>query len=186
MDKKDIYEHLAKIYLDASSKRKKKDTRYIRFKALFFVSLCFVFILGTTLIVGVLKEKPNKSELALLLSVDAAKINFNFNPAKKETFTINLNKLNLGRYKAVAFSVKKATYDNKISLRVDLGNNFNERSEVYLRDIPHKWKEYVLNFSEFKSISDWSEMKDIAFSVEQWNAEKDSGVIYIDNIRFLR
>ena len=50
MDKKDIYEHLAKIYLDASSNKKKKPAVQPRiFKNLFIVSIVFIAALSGSL-----------------------------------------------------------------------------------------------------------------------------------------
>jgi len=185
MDKRDIYEHLAKIYLDASSKKKIKSNNYQGFKGLFFASIAIVLTLSLSLVAVLNKDKAVKGENALFVSLDAVKINFNFDPAKKETYSIDLRNLNLSKYKAVAFSLKKATYEGKITLRVELANHFKERSEVYIRDIPHKWQEYKINFSDFSKINDWSEVSKLSFIVEQWNAKENSGVLYIDNIRFL-
>lgn len=186
MDKKDIYEHLAKIYLDASSKRKKK-TKYSKFsKNLFWVSIVFIFGAGTILLISPPKNKSFNSEVALIVSSDALKINFNFNPAKKEIYSVNLNKLDLSRFKALGFSVKRARYEDNLSLRVEFVNKFKEKSEVYLKDIPHKWQDYKIDFSEFKNISDWSEMLNLSFVVEEWNTKEKKGVLYIDNVRFIK
>jgi hypothetical protein len=92
MNKKDIYEHLANIYLDASLKKKKKSHKYSKFKTsvllglpvifLFFLLLFFTPLKNKPFFAGLTKNKPINSELALLISADTAKINFNFDPAK--------------------------------------------------------------------------------------------------------
>ena len=51
-----------------------------------------------------------------------------------------------------------------ISLRVEFTNAFRERSEVYLRNIPHKWQTYKINLTDFKEIMDWSGMSDFLLS----------------------
>lgn len=187
MDKKDIYEHLAKIYLDASSKKKNgKKTYPAVLKNLFFVSVLFIFTLSVVFFVNSQRNRNPRSEIALVLVPDIAKINFHFDPARKEIFSLNLNKLNLNRFKALAFSVKKDTYENKISLRVEFSTFFKEKSEVYFKDIPHKWIDYKINFSEFKNISDWSEMSNLTFAIEEWNTKEKRGVVYIDNVRLLK
>lgn len=190
MDKKEIYEHLAKIYLDASSKsskKKKKIKENQKFRNLFFASTGIIFVLSIFLFLNFYTHKSiNPSYVALVLAADPVKINFNFDPACKEVYSINLNRLNLGNYKALAFSVKKSNYLDNISLRVDFVNSFNERSFLYVRDIPHKWNDYKINFAEFKNISDWSEMSDLAFTVEEWNAKDKRDVVLIDNVRVLR
>lgn len=187
MDKKDIYEHLAKIYLDASSKKKKKSRNYLQFlRNPLIISVIFVFGLSLVYFANFKRQKSFNSEVALVLLPEAAKINFNFDPAKKEIYSINLNNLNLGKYKALGFTLKKANSQDKISLRVEFISAFREKSEVYLKDIPHQWKDYVLNFSQFKNISEWSDMSGLCFIVEEWNAKEKKGVVYIDNVRFLK
>ena len=187
MDKKDIYEHLAKIYLDASSKKKKRNKVYPGlFKNLFIVSIFIVLGLTTTLISSSYKRKNPDSETALYLQNGPAKINFNFNPAKKETFSINLNRLNLGRFSQLGFAVRRMNPQESIALRVEFINAFKEKSEVYLKYIPSKWQDFKINLSQFRNINDWSEMISLGFSVEEWNASSKEGVVYIDNVRLLK
>ncbi|MBI4972980.1 MAG: hypothetical protein HZC16_04085 [Candidatus Omnitrophica bacterium] len=186
MDKKDIYEHLANIYLDASLKKKNKAKEHQAVKGLFFLSLAVIFGLSGILITVLRKKEPLNTEVALVLLPEAAKINFHFNPAKKETYTINLNKLDLSQYKTLGFSAKKSFYADKLSLRIELASIFREASEIYIRDIPVKWQDYKIELPNFKKISDWSEMVRLSFIVEEWNVGEKKGVVYIDNVRFLK
>ena len=187
MDKKDIYEHLAKIYLDASTKRRKKNKEYSKIiKSLFFVSIIVIFGISFLLLNRINRNKYLNSEIALVLCPYAVKINFHFDPAKKEIYSIDLNKLNLAKFKVLGFSVKKANYQDNISLRVEFTNVFKEKSEVYLKNIAHKWQDYKISLSEFKDISEWSDMLNVSFIVEEWNVKDKRGIVYIDNIRLLR
>jgi len=199
MNKKDIYEHLANIYLDASTKRKnKKAQKYPDiFQNLFFISTLIIFVLiillfnvfhkSSLLFTSLNGKKLINSELALVLQPDIVKINFNFNPAKEEIYSLNLNGLGLVKFKALGFSVRKANYQDKIILKVEFTNSFKKRSEIYLNDIPaYKWRDYKIGFDEFKDINDWSCMLNLAFIVEEGNTKDKRGVVYIDNIRFLR
>lgn len=187
MDKKDIYEHLAKIYLDASSKKKKRNRAYPKLlNNLFIVSIFVVIGLTTTLFSFFPKKGSLDSETALILQNDPSKLNFNFDPAKKETYTINLNRLNLSRVKELAFSVRNMAPADKVTLRVEFTNGFKENSEIYLRGIPSKWQEFRIALAQFKNITDWSEMASLCFCVEEWNTSGKKGVVYIDNVRLLK
>jgi len=197
MDKKDIYEHLAKIYLDASLKRKNKTSKSPTFKKLFLISIPVIFLLVISLGLSLTKNKslslaklesnqPLNSELALTLQPDIVKINFNFDPAKKESYSLFLNKLSAIRFRTLGFSAKNADYQDSVTLRVEFTNTFNEKSEVYIKDISHKWKDYKIPLSYFKYINDWSEMSNLAFVVEEWNVRGDKGIVYIDNVRLLK
>ena len=188
MDKKDIYEHLAKIYLDASQKKKKKSKKHWRFKNLFFIGIAFFFGLALFLSINSInnRKKAINSEFALVIQPNIAKVNFNFDPAKKEIYSIYLKNLDVAKFKAISFSVKKASFKGSISLRVEFTNSFKEKSEIYLKDISHKWKDYRIPLSDFKNIKDWSRMSSLAFIVEEWNAKEDHNIVYIDNIVLLR
>lgn len=186
MDKKDIYEHLANIYLDVSSKKKKRRQDDFKFRNLFFVSISLIIGLSILLFNAFRYKNFNSSQIALVLHHDFVKINFNFDPTQKEIYSIALNKLNLNRYKALAFSAKKTNHNDAISLRIEFNNTFNEKSFVYLRDISHKWKEFTIAFTDFKGITDWSEMSMLSFVMEEWNAKEKKDIVYLDNIRLLR
>jgi hypothetical protein len=186
MDKKDIYEHLAKIYLDASTKKTGKErTQSKLYRNIFVISVIFVFALSLGMFFNYRRHKTMSSETSLVLLSEAAKLNFHFGPAKKETYSFTLNKLNLSTYKMLAFNVKKINYGN-IALRVEFVNPFKEKSEYYLKDVPNKWGEFKVKLADFKGINDWTEMSGLQFSVEEWNAKDNKGVVYIDNVRLLK
>lgn len=187
MDKKDIYEHLAKIYLDASSNKVKKAKTFPPiFKKIILVIIFFVFGLSVAILLKFQKSKPFSSETSLVLLHDTARINFHFDPARKEIYSLGLNKLNLSGFRSLEFSVKKVNYYDRISLRVEFTNAFKEKSEAYFKDIPHKWKDYRINLSEFKNISDWTEMSNLTFAIEEWNAREKKGIVYLDNVRLVK
>jgi len=184
MDKKEIYEHLAKIYLDASVKKKKKNKNHQKLIQNFFLLSLIIVVVGSTYLYSTLSgNKQLSSETALYLQNDVSKINFNFDPAKKEIYTINLNRLNVGRFKALVFQARKVNPNDNLSLRVEFVSAFRERSEIYVRNISNKWQEYVLELPKFKKINDWSEMSSLSFTIEEWNAKEKNGVVYIDDVR---
>lgn len=187
MDKKEVYEHLAKIYLDASTQKKKKIKKHPLLRLAGVLGIAAVFGVGSAMLIRLVSERNSLgSQVALVMQPDAAKINFHFEPARKEIYSLSLNRLNMTRYSELAFSLKKGNFSDTITLKVEFTNAFREKAAIFLRDIPSRWREYKLNFSEFKSISDWSEMSELSFIVEEWNTKSKQGVVYIDNVYLLR
>ena len=190
MNKKEIYEHLANIYLDASSKSSKKRHRFSAYPKM----AQGIILMGAVLILGLgsfttyshISNHPSAGQIALFLHQDTAKINFNFDPAKKEIFSLNLKLLNLSKYKTLGFSVRKTNPKDIVSLRIEFTNRFNEKSEIYIKDISSKWTDQKIDFKRFAKMNDWSQMKELSFGVEEWNAREKSGIVYLDNIRVLR
>ncbi|MFA5093343.1 MAG: hypothetical protein WC543_05325 [Candidatus Omnitrophota bacterium] len=187
MNKKEIYEHLANIYLDASSKSSKKKSKLRSLsksiQSFAVVGLVMALGAGSALTYFQIKKHNTNGQIALFLHQDNVKINFNFDPAKKETFALNLKNLNLSKYKALAFSVRKTNPKDIIALRVEFINRFNEKSEVYIKNIPSKWGEQRIDFKQFAKLDNWTQMKEVNFSVEEWNAREKSGIVYLENIK---
>jgi hypothetical protein len=190
VNKKEIYEHLANIYLDASSKssHKKNRRRAVSKKTIGLIVSVALLIIGTGsfAVYNNFHAKNPAGQIALFLHQDTVKINFNFDPAIKEVFSLPLNQLNLSKYDSLAFSVRKTNPLDTISLRVEFTNRFNERSEIYIKDIPGKWTDYKIDLKRFARKEYWNQMKELLFSIEEWNVREKSGIVYLDNIRVIK
>jgi len=190
MDKKEIYEHLANIYLDASSKSTKKKRvpkSYPKpIRNLILVGLLLVLGLGSGIAYSNFNYHNYNTQVALFLFQDTEKLNFNFDPVKKETFSLDLKQLNLSKYKTLAFAARKTNPKDTIALRIEFINRFNEKAEVYLKDISGKWTNHEIDLSRFAKINNWEQMKVLSFSIEEWNAREKSGTLYIDNVKVIK
>lgn len=190
MNKKEIYEHLANIYLDASFKSSKKKHGLSSYpktiQGIILVSLIMILGFGSFTVYAHIQNRNQPNQFTLFLYQDTARINFNFDPAKKESFSLKLKQLNLSQYKALAFSARKTSPKDVISLRVEFTNRFNEKSEIYIKDISHRWTEYKIDLGRFSRIEYWTQMEELAFNIEEWNAREKTGIVYLDNIRILK
>jgi len=189
MDRKDIYEHLAKIYLDASSKTKRKKRRKDYswvIRGLFVAGIVALLSVMSVFLVHLRNNKLLGSKIALVFAQEAVRMNFNFSPAKKESYTLNLNNLNFKPFRTLAFSVRKAEAQRNISLKIGLANSSRETSEMYVRNIPNSWQHYRINLSDFKGISNWSKISELSFVIEEWKVSSKKGVVYINNVRLLK
>ena len=61
-----------------------------------------------------------------------------------------------------------------------------ERSEIYLKDLTYKWKNYKFDISDFKNITNWKKMGKLSFVIEEWNINGERGIVYIDNVKFIK
>jgi hypothetical protein len=187
MDKKEIYEHLARIYLDASSKKKQPGKeKPALLKAAAVLLIFFAVGISAATLPRLFRAGGHNGQVALVLVDSPAKINFHFDPARKETYTMDLKGLNLGRFRALEFNAKRTDFNSIVSLRVEFTNNFNERGFVYIKEVPHKWGTFRYSLDSFKLISDWTDMRNLTFSVEEWNTNAKKGVVYIDNVKLIK
>ncbi|MGE5308802.1 MAG: hypothetical protein ACM3OC_06950 [Deltaproteobacteria bacterium] len=189
MDKKDIYEHLAKIYLDttpATARKKiparKQKTYYLFASVVFSAGVC-VFLLLVSF-----KGHPvmPPAQTSLIIAPEPIRLSFNLISAKKQAYDLDLKNSNLNGYKTLVFSLKDSNYSDAIAFRIEFTNSYKEKAEFYLKDVTNKWKEYRLDLADFKGITDWSEMTSLSFVVEEWNTREDKGILFIDNVRLLK
>jgi hypothetical protein len=192
MEKKDIYEHLAKIYLDAPLRRpqvtrppssprtsKKVVVSIISLSAVTIVALCVAVVA----FVARGKGYARNPLMSNVLLTEAIKVSYQFDPAKKALYSFVLNDMNVSAYKTLEFSVRKSDPRDTLSLRVEFTNNFNEKAEIYVKDIGYRWHQYKIQLSDFKPMNDWSKVKSLSFVAEEWNASNKDGAFFVDNVR---
>ena len=191
MEKKDIYEHLARIYLDSTTPaaKKKSNQRTKSLKNYFFYA-AIPLVAGVTIFLLLVSFRPTLkpvSQTSLVISQEPIKFSFNLDPsAKKQVYDIDLKRLNLAGYTTIVFSLKDTNNKDSLAFRVEFSNAYNERSEMYIRNIDDKWKEYKVSLADFKGITDWTEMAKLSFAIEEWNTKDNKGILYIDNVKFVK
>jgi len=190
MDKKDIYEHLAKIYLGSTPVKKKK-THTKDFNSFIFISIAI--IVAVIILLSIFPYNRHKLSLqepqgtSLVIAPNIVKINYTLEPGKEAVYSIDLNKLDLTSAKALAFSVRKANYKDNIILKAAFNNSLKEKSEISINDIPsYNWQDYKISLAEFKHISKWSGMGNLSFMVEPKSIQEKRGIVYIDNIKIIK
>ncbi|MFA5115872.1 MAG: hypothetical protein WC486_01160 [Candidatus Omnitrophota bacterium] len=185
MKKKEIYEHLADIYLSSPKKKKAKSAYSIKIdKNTLFVSLATIAVF--IVFISVIRTPRGVSSLALVVQPQAVKINYDLGVIKKEVYSLDLTNMDLSRFRAVSFAVRKSNPGDDVHLKLEMNSSFREVSEVYISGLKDKWQEFHIFFRDFKGISDWSRLTRISFVVEEWNTREKKGVVYIDDIKFLR
>ncbi|MCM8799892.1 MAG: hypothetical protein NC900_04125 [Candidatus Omnitrophica bacterium] len=181
MNKQEVYEHLARIYLDSSKKHTPKNYQRFIKPIIFF---CLFLILSVSVFFIYSKPSSN-SQISVILTYQPVKINFIFDPAKKEIYSLDLKGMDLRGFKSIGFLAKKGCFES-IKLRVEFSNKFKEKGSFYITDIASNWKEYIIDLAKFKDISHWENIDKLSFIVEEWNVKTKKGFVYIDDIKLLK
>jgi len=108
MEKKDIYEHLAKIYLDNTPAYKDTKHKSEDYKIYIFVVIAVVIVVSSLFLIP-FSRTPSNLQTSLVLVPDPVKIQYRFDPVKKESYSFDLKRLNLAGYKSLVFSAKNLT-----------------------------------------------------------------------------
>ena len=191
MENKEVYDYLAKIYLDKKDNSKKQNRRQNKpwKHTLFLIAIVAVTLLTYIILRRVSSAiiKPRKLNMYIANTNELIKIDYNFanSSLKKSGYSMELPALNIEDFQYLAFRARRMK-NNKTSLhlKVEIENGYKEKSYVYIKDIGSKWSQYSIKLNDFKEITRRNSLKRISFMVEEWNAEDKSDIIFIDEVRF--
>jgi hypothetical protein len=192
MDKKkqDVYEQLAKVYLQPGENAKPSSVKadYRSQKPFFIISAVVVLIVCLLVYSSVFIRRTNNTvkQLSLIIQPGIVKLSYDFHSIQKKTCTFELEGLNVSDYQYLNFSVRKANPHDIVHLKVELVNSYRETSCIYLQDIDSKWRNFRIDLNDFKQITDFSRLKQLSFVVEEFNAKEKRGKIYIEGIGFTK
>ena len=187
MEKNEVYDYLAKVYLDKQPivRENKKAVSWKR-NALFLIVASIVFLIAYFF----LKHpsgayQPKNYYLSISTADDFIKIKYYFNSAglKTKAYTIDLQDLDLSGFKALRFAARHLN-KGSLSLRIEIENSLKETSACYVSALESRWKEFRVNLDEFRAITEWNNLKSLSFIVEEWNAQGKEDCVYIDAIGF--
>ena len=102
-------------------------------------------------------------------------------------FWMALPNIDVSGYDNLAFWVKgdaKAGYTTVF--KVVLMNAGKQVGRYYVTNVTDQWQEVVIPLSEFKSLTDTSNMTEFVVVFEDRIASNKKGVIYVDDIRFAK
>jgi hypothetical protein len=182
--KQDVYEHLAKTFLD--KKKKSKPAKKIWLSV---IIVAVVLILLLFIVTSFLAEKKFFSRSLYVLNNNTPTlIEYDFTSlgnAKTKAISFNLNNIDLSKYKFLDLTIR-TQQNSKITstVKTQIENNLLEKDAQYISGIDIKWRKVSLALKNFRLIKDWSGVKSLTFVVEDWNVSNKKDNIIIDDIHF--
>lgn len=102
-------------------------------------------------------------------------------------FWMMLPNLDASKYNNLSFLVKG---DSKVGyttvFKVELKNAAKQIGRYYVTSVTDQWQEAVIPLSEFKGITDFSNLTEFVVVFEDRIASNKKGVIYIDDVKFTK
>jgi hypothetical protein len=189
MNRDDIYDHLAQVYLGKKNKSEQK--RKKQFTSWLVINIVITGIIFASSVYGLTaflthRGDPFPSKVIYTLNNGPIRISYNleypFPPVK--TFSLSVPEMNVAKYHELQFAVRGLEEGSPGIIRVEVRNRRNEVSSVFVKNIEFKWERIQIPFEKFEHISDWSDISEISFVIESWNAEDKDGIILIDDVCF--
>ena len=184
--KKDVYEHLAKTFLENKSKKKVSNRHVWIFTTLIVIS-CLLLILQLSSLLA----KRSYIGQSFYVIQDKSPIEFEYDFTeignnKIRVMLFNLSDIDLDEYSYLSLAAR--TKDGgkiKTSLSVQIENSLHEKDSEYISGIVSEWQTFILPLSDFENVNDWSKVESISFVIEEWNTGVKRDKIYIDEVRFI-
>ena len=189
MTRDEIYDHLAQVYLGKKTKTEEKQKRH--FNAWLLINIIIMLVIFASSFYGLTAFLTHRSgslqdKVIFALTNGPLRISYNldhpFPPVK--TFALSIPHIDAGKYKKLSFSIRGMEEGYPGIVKVVLRNQKNETASYFVKGVKLNWQEYSIPFEEFNEITDWSNLTDISFVFESWNAEKIKGIVLIDNVCF--
>ena len=188
MNRDDIYDHLAQVYL---GKRKEVDHKKNKkqFNAWLVINIIIATIILGSAFYGLTafltqRNSSLQDNLVFALHHGPIQLEYNFKDSfhPDETFVLSLPQMDASKYKSIQFSIRAKEEGNPGIVKVVLRNRKNETASFYARAVEDSWKEFRVPLKEFRQITDWTNISDVSFVVESWNVDHSKGLILIDNV----
>lgn len=189
MNREDIYDHLAQVYLGKRNKQEEKQRK--EFNAWLVINILITVIIFSSATYGLTaflthKRDTLEQHIIYALNTGPVRIDYNFKgefpPVK--TFKLSVPRTDIEKYHKLQFNIRAMEEGQPGIMKIELRNQRNEVATYYIKGINLKWREFNIPFEEFKQITDFTTLKEISFVLESWNVENQKGVVLIDNISF--
>lgn len=189
MTRDEIYDHLAQVYLGKRDRVEEKKKQ--QFNAWLVINIVITLIILASTFYGLTAFLTGRGEYlknSVLFSLNNGSIRISYdlnNPYPPvKTFSLKIPKMNVSKYETLSFSIRGLEEGFPGVVKVVLKNQKNETASFYVKDVRLKWQELNIPFDEFTEISDWTNLTEVSFVLEAWNAEKKKGIILIDHLCF--
>ena len=189
MTRDDIYNHLAQVYLgkrtDTGKKKKQQMSAWLVINIFITVIIFASAFYGLTAFLTS-HDSSLQSRVIFSLHNGPVRIEYDlsdsFSPVK--TFVLDIPSIDAAKYNKIQFSIRGKEEGAPGIVKVVMKNQRNEEAAYYVQGVGFDWQEFSIPLSEFKQISDWSNLTDISFVLESWNVDNTKGLVLIDNLFF--
>ena len=190
MTRDEIYDHLAQVYLGKRENAVEKKAGQHRSHVWLVINIVTTAFILASVVYGLTaffakRNDEFKSRIIYALSNSPIRLAYNVGgeyPQVKD-LTIEIPRVDVSKFSRVNLSLKGQDGGGPGMLKVVLTNDKQEKASYYLQGIKSRWQDYSISFDEL-NLTDWKTLKEISFVVEAWNADKQSGAVFIDNISF--
>jgi hypothetical protein len=189
MTRDEIYEHLAKVYLgkreDVTKVEQKKQTN----RSWLVINIAITAVLVISTVYGftafLTRRAGLHDQVFYSLNNNPIRMAYDLNdpyPSTKK-FSITLPSKDVSKYNSLKLSIRgmNGAYPGIVKLLIL--NDKNEKAIYFIQNVEANWVNVKIPFEKL-NLSDWTNIKEVAFMLEAWNVDHRKGTVLIDDISF--
>lgn len=191
-----IYNHIADTYFTGDSERSNQRIENAQ-RTFFYLSIAVSALVVAFLFFFFLTKRPEKlpsviaqkKSLSVLGNILPLKIEYKFKDTseKIKSISLDLPKINLNDYDNLEFALRGDPEKGYSSLiRIELESSRKEKKALYIKGIDSSWKTFKIPLRQIPTLNTFSDLNNLSFVIEGWNADKEEGRIFIDKIVFTK
>ena len=189
MNRDEIYDHLAQVYLGKKKKIDRQRKSYFNVWLLInAVITAIIFSSATYGLTAFLAQKNDGCKMNVLFSLHRGltRLEYNFKESfvSEETLALAVPAIDTSKYKSLGFRIRAKEEGSPGIIKVVIRNRRNEEASYYVRNVDLNWQAVSIPLTEFYQITDWSSLKDVSFVLEVWNVDDKKGIVLIDDVNF--
>jgi hypothetical protein len=189
MNKDEIYDHLAQVYL--GKRRKEQDAHKKEFNAWLLINIFITVIIFASAFYGFsafLVQKGSFLDRGVVFALHRGlvRMEYDFNNAgtPEKSFSLSIPSMDIAKYSKLHFAIRAREEGTPGIVKIVLRNKKNETAYFYVKNVGLSWQNVDIPLETFKDISDWTNLNEVSFVLESWNVEKNKGMVLIEDISF--
>lgn len=189
MNRDEIYDHLAKVYLGKKNnvqeiKKKKLNTAWLVMNIAVTLLILASSFYGFTAFLN-RQQFDLKNRVVFSLNNNPIKVAYDleypFPPVK--TFSVAIPAKDISKFSKLNVSVRGMQEGYPGVVKLILTNQKNEQSTFFLQDIALDWQHLTIPLDKFR-LTDLTTVSELSFVLESWNVQNKKGVLLVDDISF--
>ena len=189
MNRDEIYDHLAKVYLGKKSsvqeiKKKKMNSAWLAMNIVITLFILASTFYGFTAFLN-RQQVDLKNRVVYSLNNNPIRIVYDlgypYPPVK--TFALTVPTKDISKFSKLNVSIRGMDTGYPGVVKLILSNQKNEKSTYFLQDIGVDWQHVSIPLEKFH-LTDMTNVTDLSFVLESWNVQSKKGIVLVDDISF--
>ncbi len=189
MNRDEIYDHLAKVYLGKKNsvqetKKRKLNSAWLAMNIVITLIILASSFYGLTAFLN-RQQLDLKNRIVYSLNNNPIRISYDlgypYPPVK--TFSLAVPSKDISKFRKLNISIRgmEAGYPGVVKLT--LSNQKNEKATYFLQDIGLEWEHLSIPLDKIR-LTDMTNVTDLSFVLESWNVQNKKGIVLVDDISF--